>query len=122
VSCDSGFDLSLTLPFSGTATSSDKLCRYDTSIPGWDCGEASDHTSGTDGAAAMPDIITRQNVAALSDWAVGDNVGPTVLTLVSFQGGAPHLEMGFWLVSALGLLGVIALSGWQFWRRKKSNR
>jgi hypothetical protein len=122
VGCVSGFDLSLTLPYSNTITSDDKLCRYDTSIPAWDCGAAGEHFTGTDGPATMPDILTRQNVAALSAWAVGRDVGPTAVTLVAFRGGTPSLGLGCWLFSALGLLGGIALGGRQVWRSKKSDR
>ena len=33
----------------------------------------------------MPDMITRQNVSTLSEWAMGDNVGPTDILLKSFS-------------------------------------
>jgi hypothetical protein len=51
-----------------------------------------------------------------------DGGDPTAVTLVAFQGGTPPFEIGLWLLPALGLLGVIALGGWQVWRSKKSDR
>ncbi|RCK73402.1 MAG: Fibronectin type III domain protein [Anaerolineae bacterium] len=64
-----GFTLNLTLPTNFTPDGKDNVCRY--SASGWDC-DMDSFTSNS---------ITRNGITALSDWAVGNNVGPTAVKL-----------------------------------------
>lgn len=87
------FTADLTVGFTSPVDPEDKLCRWlEGSGPGfgWDCA--------TDSYGA--NSITR-TVSGFSDWAVGDNVGPTAVTLAgqnTTQGTAP-----------LGLLVMVLL-------------
>jgi len=74
----SGYNLTLTLPHNGL--SDPKVCKYPGNLggSGWDCDDGS-HTTFT------ASTVTRSNVTSLSAWAVGNNVGPTVVTLRDFS-------------------------------------
>ena len=113
--CASGFGLTLTLPTALMPDGNDKLCRYTGS--GWDCGEVGDHSQGA-GPAAMPNTIIRQNVTQLSDWAVGDDVGPTAVTLQSISATSVNQ---FWtpllLILVWGLL--LGMMGIRVWKVRK---
>jgi predicted outer membrane repeat protein len=107
--CSEGFTATLTLPLDVTPSSYDKACRWDTSSTTWDCGPHEDNQGSSDGPVAMPDIVARYPVTQLSDWAVGNNVGPTTVSLHTFSiaGGRA------WLL-ALGLCVVTLLYvGWR---------
>jgi len=65
------FLVNLTLPTTFTPDAEDKVCRYTGTGTVWDCATDS-HTANT---------ITRNGISALSDWAAGDNVAPTAVTL-----------------------------------------
>jgi hypothetical protein len=78
--CTSGFTVTLTLPFTFTVTGSEAACRYTGSD--WNCGQDADNATASTGPVAMPDIVTRQNVTELTDWAV-NNGGTTAVTLAS---------------------------------------
>lgn len=65
-----GYTVNLTLPVT-VADVNDKVCRYTSSGNNWDCVYSS-HTDNT---------VTRNGVTQLSAWAVGNNVGPTTITL-----------------------------------------
>ncbi|HSH05590.1 MAG TPA: choice-of-anchor Q domain-containing protein [Anaerolineae bacterium] len=71
------FNVTLTLPYA-SANSNSRLCRWPGGLggDGWDCDDGT-NTSFTTG------FVTRANVTNFSDWAVGDNVGPTAVTLQS---------------------------------------
>lgn len=78
------YTLNLTLPHSVSPDSDAKVCKYTGGAgSGWDCARTSS-TSST---------VTRANISSLSDWAVGDNVGPTAVTLNRFTArpSAPSL-------------------------------
>ena len=101
-----GFNAGLTLPAGFVPDAKDKVCRYTSSGNVWDC----DMT----GFSAALQTITRAGVTAFSDWAVGDNAGPTNLGLSRFaalgQGGLPITG----LFGALILLSLLAaLLRWQ---------
>ncbi len=87
------FNLDLTMPFKAPVSGEDKLCRY-TGGPGagWECTQDS-FTATT---------ITQNGVGALSDWTVGDNVGPTALELKSFtaQSDGADVTVGAGLLAA----------------------
>jgi hypothetical protein len=65
-----GFTVNLTLPTTFTPDDKDKVCRYTGS--GWDCAAS--------GFGA--NSVTRSGITAFSDWAVGNNVGPTAVELL----------------------------------------
>jgi len=69
----SGYATTLTIKTSFIPDSSDKLCRY--ADGGWDCA--------ADSFDAGQQTITRNGVTAFSDWAVGNDVGPTAVSLQS---------------------------------------
>ena len=66
-----GYNIDLTLPHIGFSEPS--VCKFPGTIGTWDCAFDS-FTSST---------VTRLNITELSDWAVGDRVGPTAVTLHS---------------------------------------
>jgi parallel beta-helix repeat protein/predicted outer membrane repeat protein len=98
----SGFELTLTLPTNFTPDSNDRVCRYTGSGQIWSCAMSSYTTNS----------ITRQQITELSDWAAGNNVGPTAVrlnVLMARQCGAPYLAAGLAelvLLVGLGLWGM----------------
>jgi len=92
----SGFSVNLTLPANGfTPDDNDKVCKYTGGGgAGWDCAMSSYDASS----------ITRNGVTSFSDWAAGDNVGPTNVVLTDFR--AAGTGYGSWALLALGVLGV----------------
>ncbi|PWH13133.1 MAG: hypothetical protein DDG59_14690 [Anaerolineae bacterium] len=70
-----GFSVNLTLPHNNL--SNPKACKYPGSLggAGWDCAVNSSNASS----------VTRSGVTAFSDWAVGNNVGPTVVRLLNMR-------------------------------------
>jgi hypothetical protein len=90
-----GFSVNLTLPTTFTPDANDKVCRYTGSGQVWDCAYYS-HTT---------DSITRNEVTAFSDWAVGNNVGPTAVRHTSFQASSA-LSSLLWLFPAALALAV----------------
>jgi hypothetical protein len=103
-SCAPGtFSVTLTLPYvNGSVTGDEKLCRW--TGTGWACGQAGDYTYGAT-------TVTRANVNQFSDWTVGDNVGPNVVTLRAF---------GIESKAALGLMGMLIGAAIVFvvWRKR----
>ncbi|MCA9981666.1 MAG: hypothetical protein KDD89_12555, partial [Anaerolineales bacterium] len=75
------FQADITLPYTG-ADADSRACKWlDGSGVGfgWDCGTDADNTEGTN-------TVTRDNyTGGFSDWAVGDNVGPTAVTNLQSQ-------------------------------------
>jgi hypothetical protein len=73
------FEVNLTFP--DLATVSPRVCKYpgDRGGYGWNCDAPSSTGSGT---------VTLNGVTELSDWTVGDNVGPTAISLQSFSANA----------------------------------
>jgi|GEM_PF-6874949 len=47
--------------------------------------------------------ITRNALSAFSDWAVGNNVGPTAVRLTSFQASSPLSPLVWLLPAALAM-------------------
>ncbi len=93
----SGYNLDLTLPHNSVPDANDKLCRYTGS--GWDCA-ASSFDAGAQ-------TITRAGVTQLSDWATGNDVGPTAITLQ--QASATLSQSGLWWIVLLLLLCGVTL-------------
>jgi len=88
--CTGGFDVNLTLPADFTADDKDKVCRYTGSGQVWDCAMTSFTGSS----------ITRNGVTAFSQWAAGNNAGPTAVTLRDFR-AAPGFDLAAWLRNLL---------------------
>jgi hypothetical protein len=103
----SGYTLDLTLPHNSTPDANDKLCRY--TGAGWDCAANSFDT--------INNTITRTGIAQLSDWATGNNAGPTAVTLQTAT-----LAMGDPARPALFVLAalLLALLGGGWLRRGRS--
>lgn len=85
-----GFTANLTLPTTFTPDAGDKVCRYTGTGQVWDCA-ATSHTN---------DAITRDGVTAFSDWAAGNDAGPTAVRVTAFR-AAPWT----WIEWLRGLLG-----------------
>lgn len=91
----SGYNVDLTLPDSVVEP---YACRYTGS--GWDCAASVDNGGS----------VTRQGVTAFSDWTVGNDVGPTAVTLGQVSPGRIIPIYAF--VALVALLGL-TLFGWQ---------
>jgi hypothetical protein len=106
--CNTGFDVTLTLPATFTLDAADKLCRWDSSTMQWDCGLGADHTIVI-GPTAMPDAVSRQNIHSLSNWTVGDHVNPTNVQMQSWSVQAVVLPVGFAVSGGLMILALTVL-------------
>jgi hypothetical protein len=85
----------LTLPHTlGSNHANAKACRF-VSGTTWDCARTSSDEW----------TVTRNEVTAFSDWAVGNNVGPTAVRLTSFQASSA-LSSLLWLFPAALALAV----------------
>ncbi len=93
-----GFTVTLTLPTTAAPDAADKVCRYTGSGEVWDCAM----TAFDAGAKTL----TRAGVTAFSDWAIGERVGPTNVTLLSLASRRPG---NLFLAGAAGLLALCAL-------------
>jgi alkaline phosphatase len=101
-----GFSANMTITVGFTPTAEDKLCRY--TGTGWQCGQTTDHTYNGN-------QITRHGIHQFSDWTVGQEVGPTAVTLSQLQMSQTSYTFGV-IILALGFITAgIAWSG-----RKKS--
>ena len=115
--CTDGFTVTLTLPLDITPGTADKACRWDSGLSQWDCGTAANNSSETTGPAAMPNIVIRQNVEQFSDWAVGNDVGPTAVTLQSFSINNTLTLLSLWGWTAVfGILSLTLL----IWARRRT--
>jgi hypothetical protein len=85
------FAVNLTLPALFIPDGSDKVCRY-VSGTTWDCA--------ADAYSTDPfNTVTRDGVTAFSDWAVGQNVGPTAVQLLALRAHSP-----IWIKDLYGLV------------------
>jgi len=110
VSCGNTFTVTLTLPMTATTSTKDKLCRWDTDTTQWDCGILANNSHASSGPNAMPNIVIRQNVTQFSDWAVGNDVGPTAVSL-QFLNATPDTNRDvIGLVLLMMLTAVFILS------------
>ncbi len=92
----SGFVVTLTLPHNSLPNP--KVCKYPGGLggAGWDC----------DAATATVTTVTRSGIGSFSDWAVGSNVKPTAVNLVSFT-GAQTTPLGNVLTGGLFLAACL---------------
>jgi hypothetical protein len=99
-----GYSLTLVLPHDGLVDP--RACRYPGGLggAGWDCDDGTHTITSTT-------HVTRTQITALSDWAIGNNVGPTPVRArglgVGTQGLAPLLAL------------LLALGGAAALRRKR---
>ncbi len=97
----SGFLVDLTLPTLFTPDTNDKVCRYVGPGNVWNCVG--------NGFDAVNNTVTRINVNAFSDWAVGDDVGPTAVTVLhtAVQANNPAaLPIGMLALLLAGISGT----------------
>jgi hypothetical protein len=100
-----GFTASITVPYSGFTNP--LLCFYPGALggAGWDCTGTQTYDAST---------ITRQGITHFSDWAVGNEVGPTAVTLQSISVHDSYHSISFLavLLMALDLVGVFIM--WRY--------
>ncbi|MBK8434255.1 MAG: hypothetical protein IPL28_24525 [Chloroflexi bacterium] len=107
----SGFAVNLTLPYAN-ADAATRTCKWPGGLGGggWDCGPL----NGA-GTTHVPNTsVTRTGLGSFSDWAVGDEAGPTAVTnLLTQTTSQPP-------TSILALLATLlaAFSGVRLWRRR----
>ncbi|MBE7530210.1 MAG: hypothetical protein HND44_24630 [Chloroflexi bacterium] len=105
----SGFVVTLTLPHSNLPDP--KVCKYPGGLggAGWDC----------DATITTPSSVTRSGITAFSDWAVGSEVGPTAVTLLSTAVNADNPNPAAWPIGLLALL-LAGVSGTAvFYQRRR---
>ena len=95
--------VTLTLPHTLTTPFNARVCGYETN---WDC-RADSYTANT---------VTRGNITSFSDWAVGDNVTPTALGLVSLTATSTDKVWLLWV----GVLSGLLLAGAFRLRRRRT--
>ena len=105
-----GLDVDVTLPFSA-ADADTRACKWPGGLGGygWDC----DDGSNTSHIANIS--VTRMSVTSFSDWAVGDNVGPTAVTLQSISATTTAIP-----VAVLLLVMFVLLLSWRLVRRRET--
>ena len=98
------YTLDLTLPHTVTPDTDAKVCKYPGSQGGygWDC-----FRTGSDSSTVWLNGIT-----SLSDWAVGDQVGPTAVSLQSISATS---QSSGWVVALFSVL-MLAMGG--LWLRR----
>lgn len=94
----SGFEVNMTLPASFVPDMNDKVCRYTGVDQIWDCAM-------TDFDAALQ-TITRAGGTAFSDWAVGDDAGPTNVVLRALSAPGLNSMLAAGIISTLSLLAL----------------
>ena len=95
------FIINLTLPHSLTPDSDAQVCQYDGT--GWSCAR----TSSTE------NTVTLNGIHALSEWAVGYQVGPNQVALLSLQ-SRPWQPLAW-----LGLVSAASIGAFALWRRQR---
>jgi hypothetical protein len=90
---NNGFNVDITLYYEGSDESS-RVCKWPAELMegfGWDCGDDADN---------FPDngYVTRTNITSFSDWAVGDNVGPTTVKISNMKVKSTQPFIGFAVV------------------------
>ena len=93
------FIVTLTLPAFFTPDAYDKVCHYTGSGQVWDCAVSSF------GAAS----VVRAGVSSFSDWAVGNDVGPTRVSLRALSASALRRSPWVGLIAALGLAALATI-------------
>jgi hypothetical protein len=106
------FQVDVTLPYAG-ADGNSRACKWLEGVGpgfGWDCG------TNLDNSASAGVSVTRNNyTGGFSDWAAGDNVGPTAVTFQTFTAVSQQSGLAIFVVTLL-----TALSGVWLWTRRWS--
>jgi len=99
---NSGFTVSITLPYA-SADDDSRVCKYPGGLGGfgWDC----DPNNITYVANTS---VTRSGITSFSDWAAGQLVGPTAVTLTSVTAHPSQMLTGGLLAASIALLGGLA--------------
>lgn len=102
----SGISYTLTLPAIGfIPDAQDKICHYNSNTSTWDCAASSyDQTNKT---------ISRAGLTSFSDFTVGNDVGPTIVSLRSLRTRQPQVPLLAFVLVLLSTVGLVYL------RRKK---
>ncbi len=102
-----GFTLTLSLPLNGETTPT--ACRNPGGLggAGWDCDDGM-HTTVT------VNTVTRRDITALSDWAVGNVAGPTAVTMNDLSASNNSIGWGW----PIGLALMAALVVFGLWYRR----
>lgn len=99
----SGFNVDMTLPHNLGDHTVAKVCKYPGGLggAGWDC----------DRDASTATTVMRESITSFSDWAVGDNVGPTAVSLqqIQAQSGVGTGVTAVFLLAALCLVFTAAV-------------
>ena len=100
-----GYTVNLTLPHNSVPEDKDKVCRWTGTSTIWDCA--------ANGYDAVQGTIWRDGITQLSEWATGNNVGPTVVGLkdMTATSGGDKIMPAILAASLLILLAVGV-----FWR------
>ena len=108
------FTVDLTLSFAGADVHS-RACKWLDGVGpgfGWDCGVEANH-----GFAAGISVTRNGYTGGFSDWAVGDEVGPTAVVNLSSQTNIPKPTPHIPLLATL----LTLLSGAWLWLRRRSS-
>ena len=107
VTLATGYLLNLTLPHSILIDANAYVCKYPGLLggAGWDCARNSSTAT----------TVTRETVSSLSDWAVGNNVGPTALTLQTLTARAATTPFALIALAFLGAALFLFI-----WRKQKT--
>lgn len=99
----SGYTANLDLPHTVNPDANAKVCRWTGTGSVWDCAR--------DGSTATR--VWRNGVTSFSDWAVGDNVGPNVISLTTMtanSGSSPLSIVGLFLGLLIAGAGLYKVS------------
>ncbi|NUM46218.1 MAG: hypothetical protein HUU38_16065 [Anaerolineales bacterium] len=111
---NTGLNVEVTLPYT-SANSDSRVCKWPGGLggAGWDCGPL----DGTGTNFIGNTSVTRSNLSSFSDWAVGQKVGPTAVSLEQVT-VSTEKRGGF-------LAGLISVMGFALYtvslRRKKQS-
>lgn len=102
----SGFNVNLTLPYAN-ADAATRACKWPGGLGGfgWDCGPL----DGTGTTHIANTSVTRSGLGSFSDWAVGDEAGPTAVSLQSFSATTQTGLLVGLLVGWLLAVGTVTL-------------
>jgi hypothetical protein len=105
------FNLGLALPHANLADPN--VCKWPGELGGmgWDCARSGFNST----------IVWRNNLSALSDWAVGNDVGPTAVEVKTFRAAAGDSSGRWLLVLLAALIGAALLRMISFQRIKEAD-
>ncbi len=110
------FNVDLTLPYNA-ADETTRACRWVNGPgAGWDCGPLNPLSPITTTTYISGTSVTRHGISSFSEWAVGQNVNPTAVSLHTLSLNTPTQTspLIIWLTAVLTLTTL----AW-FWPRRK---